>query len=614
MKQLKEELKYGKKGITLISLVVTIIVLIILASVTINVLFGENGLITMAQKATDQYEEAEKNEEQQLAGVFERNYVTYNGQLHVEGSKLMNEHNEEVRLKGTVLANTNNKNGKFSKTLLSNLKDKWNNNVIKVGLWSTEAGQTGIYTDEARMQEMYRIIDDAISLDMYVIVIFWSGSNLTDNVQNEAIDYFTQIASRYNDVPNLIYEIANEPSNTWDEIKSYANVLIDTIRGISSNSLIISPVRGNCGFFDYVIESLLEHDNVMYAAHIYLGGQGLGGNAQSMSTAALNGVPIFVSEWSSAIDNTDPNPEATDKFIALMDRYNLSSTFFVLNDAHGPLNLVKQNMWDETLDDNTLTETGLYAKRFFKGEYQSPNYTIADYTLPSDGNSDYGGYFWNENYRLNISQIITINKIEMPENIIHAWDLSNGSGNIISYIVNDNTSNNSYILYIACNGEKMYAYDYWRLFSHFENVEKIDLTYLDTTYVSNMGNWFNSCYKLKEIIGLNNFDTANVSSMFQMFAYCYQLEYLDLSNFNTDKLEETKLMFYSCNLKTLKLNTFLLDKLTSYEDMFGEITSGINIYAKDKETAKFIYARLNDAHRTGTIYYGTEDNWTEYIE
>lgn len=612
MKKLKEGLKYGKRGITLISLVVTIIVLLILAGVTIATLFGENGIITKALEAKQKTEEAAEKEQQLLAGAFEKNFVTYNGQLHVEGTKLMNEHNEEVRLKGTVLAN--DKNDKFSKTLLSNLKDKWNNNVIKVGCWSTEAGQVGIYTDEARMQEMYQIIDNAISLDMYVIVIFWSGDNLTDNVQNEAIDYFTQIASRYKDVPNLIYEIANEPSNTWDEIKSYANVLIDTIRSISPNSLIISPVMGNCGFFSNVINSLLEYDNIMYAAHIYYGGQGLGGNAQSMSTAALNGVPIFVSEWSSAIDNTNPNPEATDKFIALMDRYNLSSTFFILNDSNGSLNLIKENMWDETLDDNTLTETGLYAKRFFKGEYQSPNYTIADYTMPSNGNTEFGQYFWNKNYRFNISQIITINTIEMPENIIHAWDLSNGSGNLISYIVDDNTGNNSYILYIACNGEKMYAYDYWRLFSHFENVEKIDLTYLDTTYVSDMSEWFDSCYKLKEIIGLNNFDTSNVTNMSQMFAYCYQLEYLDLSSFKTNNLTNTKAMFYaSSNLKELKFNLLEIDSIVSYEGTFTGVASGIIIYVPNVKTANFVFDRLSEYAQNGIIYYGIEDNWTEYI-
>lgn len=63
MKKLKEELKYGKKGITLISLVVTIIVLIILASVTINVLLGDNGLLNRANSSKEIYNKASVEEE-----------------------------------------------------------------------------------------------------------------------------------------------------------------------------------------------------------------------------------------------------------------------------------------------------------------------------------------------------------------------------------------------------------------------------------------------------------------------------------------------------------------------------------------------------------------------
>ena len=41
------------KGITLVALVITIVIIIILATVTINMAFGDNGLITQAQKAKD---------------------------------------------------------------------------------------------------------------------------------------------------------------------------------------------------------------------------------------------------------------------------------------------------------------------------------------------------------------------------------------------------------------------------------------------------------------------------------------------------------------------------------------------------------------------------------
>ena len=52
---MKEILKQ-KKGITLIALVITIIVLIILAGVSITMLFSQNGLIQQAKRATNETE------------------------------------------------------------------------------------------------------------------------------------------------------------------------------------------------------------------------------------------------------------------------------------------------------------------------------------------------------------------------------------------------------------------------------------------------------------------------------------------------------------------------------------------------------------------------------
>ena len=55
------------KGITLIALVITILVLIILAGVTLNVLTGENGIINRAQQAKENTEEGQVYEEVQIA-------------------------------------------------------------------------------------------------------------------------------------------------------------------------------------------------------------------------------------------------------------------------------------------------------------------------------------------------------------------------------------------------------------------------------------------------------------------------------------------------------------------------------------------------------------------
>ena len=56
----------NRKGITLVALVVTIVVLLILAGVSINLVLGENGLITQAKEAKEQTKSAEAKEKEKM--------------------------------------------------------------------------------------------------------------------------------------------------------------------------------------------------------------------------------------------------------------------------------------------------------------------------------------------------------------------------------------------------------------------------------------------------------------------------------------------------------------------------------------------------------------------
>ena len=51
-----------QKGITLVALVITMVVLLILAGVSINLVLGDNGIIKRAQKARDSYSNSQKSE------------------------------------------------------------------------------------------------------------------------------------------------------------------------------------------------------------------------------------------------------------------------------------------------------------------------------------------------------------------------------------------------------------------------------------------------------------------------------------------------------------------------------------------------------------------------
>ena len=60
---------FKEKGITLVALVVTIVVLLILAGVSINMVLGENGIVTKAKDARDQTKQAQANELQDFNNI-----------------------------------------------------------------------------------------------------------------------------------------------------------------------------------------------------------------------------------------------------------------------------------------------------------------------------------------------------------------------------------------------------------------------------------------------------------------------------------------------------------------------------------------------------------------
>ena len=64
------------KGITLVALVITVIILLILAGVTLNLVVGENGLIAKSKRATEEYRQKAEQERGQL-GDFEQGINEY---------------------------------------------------------------------------------------------------------------------------------------------------------------------------------------------------------------------------------------------------------------------------------------------------------------------------------------------------------------------------------------------------------------------------------------------------------------------------------------------------------------------------------------------------------
>ena len=108
------------------------------------------------------------------------------------------------------------------------------------------------------------------------------------------------------------------------------------------------------------------------------------------------------------------------------------------------------------------------------------------------------------------------------------------------------------------------------MFAYLTNVEKLDLSKLDTSYITNMSRMFYNSSGLKSI-NLSNFNTSNVTSMNYMFSECNNLLSLDLSNFDTSKVTAMMGMFQNdTNLSSINFGSdFNTEKVTTMIAMFS---------------------------------------------
>ena len=60
----------NEKAITIVSLIITIIIMLILVGIVLYFSIGENGLIKISKEAAKKYQNAQKDEQEQLSGVI----------------------------------------------------------------------------------------------------------------------------------------------------------------------------------------------------------------------------------------------------------------------------------------------------------------------------------------------------------------------------------------------------------------------------------------------------------------------------------------------------------------------------------------------------------------
>ena len=133
------------------------------------------------------------------------------------------------------------------------------------------------------------------------------------------------------------------------------------------------------------------------------------------------------------------------------------------------------------------------------------------------------------------------------------------------------------------------------MFAYLTNVEKLDLSKLDTSYITNMSRMFYNSSGLKSI-NLSNFNTSNVTNMQSMFYQCRRLEDLNLGSFDTSKLTTINYIFNNCiSLKNLDIRNAELSKVQSKIQPYYGIKNTATIYVKNSTEKEYMKSNISNA-------------------
>ncbi len=300
--------------------------------------------------------------------------VELNGALRVDGNQIVGEHGNPVQLMGMSLYwSIWGPQKYYNQRVVDWLVEDWRIDVIRTAM-AVEKNLGGdnlgwIYARDHQNHLVEEVIDAAIKNGIYVVVDWHTHEIHTE----PAKEFFTYMAQKYGNTPNVIWEIFNEPiDQSWEEIARYSEEVISVIRE-HCNNLILAGTRTWSQRVDEPAANPLSDDNTAYVLHFYAGTHGQ--SLRELAENAMNdGIALFISEWGTTHadggrgDDRNIYTDEADEWILWALKHNLSMLNWSLGDIYEASAALNPGAPDRARwnNDRHLSKSGQFMRQWIR--------------------------------------------------------------------------------------------------------------------------------------------------------------------------------------------------------------------------------------------------------